>query len=117
VTVVAGAVVVFMVSMALYWAHSASPMDSMAMTSVAEQEANRQLAAKPPMEFWVGPHWQAWSAGAQPALEMAEERQAEAHGGSPERFWAAERVRRVVRVRRWSFMVGVVVIGTMGFVL
>jgi len=61
-----------------------------------------------------GPHWQASSVSAQPAAEMAEERQAVAQGGSPERFWAVERARRVVRVRSWSFMVVVVVIGENG---
>jgi hypothetical protein len=62
----------------------------------------------------VGPHWQATSVSAQPALEMAEERQPVAQGGSLPRFCAAEKVRRVVRVRSWSFMVVVVVIGTIG---
>jgi hypothetical protein len=61
----------------------------------------------------VGPHWQPTSVSAQPALEMAEERQLVAQGGSLPRFCAAERVRRVVRARSWSFMV-VVVIGTIG---
>jgi hypothetical protein len=45
---------------------------------------------------------------------MAEERQAVAQGSSPLRFCEAEMVRRVVRVRSWSFMVVVVVIGTIG---
>lgn len=62
----------------------------------------------------MGPHWQPTSVAAQPALEMAEERQLAAQGGSPPRFCAAERVRRVVRARSWSFMVVVVVIGTIG---
>lgn len=34
------------------------------------------------------PHWQPWSARAQPAAVMAEERQGEAQAGCPERFCA-----------------------------
>jgi hypothetical protein len=99
------------VFMALYWAHKAFPMDCMTPISLAGQEARRQVATMAPMEAWVGPHWQAWSDSAQPALEMAEERQAVAQAGSLPKFWAVERVRRVVmRVRRVSFMVEVVVV-------
>jgi len=39
---------------------------------------------------------------------MADERQAVAQGGSLPRFWAVERVRRVVRATMVSFMVVVV---------
>lgn len=63
------------------------------------------------MEDWVGPHWQAWSLGAQPAAVMAEERQPVAQAGSPAKYWAVVRVRRVVRVSNWNFMVAVVLIG------
>ena len=61
-----------------------------------------------------GPHWQPTSVGAQPAAEMALTRQEVAQGGSPEKFWAVERVRRVVRAMRVSFMIVVVVIGDVG---
>jgi hypothetical protein len=112
--VVAGAVAVVVTviddNAALYSAHRAWPMDWMAGISVAEQEAMMQGAARAPMEACVGPHWQPWSDGAQPALEMAEEMQAVAQAGSAERFCAVESVRRVVRVRSWSFMVVVVVV-------
>jgi hypothetical protein len=98
------AAVVFTVR--LYWAHRAYPMDATARSSVAGQEARRQDSTMELMAVWVGPHWQAWSDSAQPALEMAEERQAVAQAGSLPKFWAVERVRRVVvRVRRVSFMV------------
>jgi hypothetical protein len=95
----------------LYWAHRAYPMDATARSSVAGQEDSRQLPTMELMAAWVGPHWQAWSDSAQPALEMAEERQAVAQAGSLPKFWAVERVRRVVvRVRRVSFMVEEVVV-------
>lgn len=45
-----------------------------------------------------------------PALEMAEERQAVAQGGSLPRIWAVERVRRVVKVKKFSFIIVVVVV-------
>jgi hypothetical protein len=104
------AAVVFAVRPALNWAHKAFPMDSMMGISLAGQADTRQVTTMRPMEALVGPHWQAWSDSAQPALEMAEVRQAVAQAGSLPKFWAVERVRRVVvRVRRVSFMVVVVV--------
>jgi hypothetical protein len=65
----------------------------------------------------VGPQGQPWSEGAQPAAEMAEERQPVAQAGSPERSAAVVSVRRVVRVRSWNFIVAVVVVVVLiGFV-
>jgi hypothetical protein len=109
VPVVAG--VVFAVR--LYWAHRAYPMDATARSSVAGHEASRHDSTMELSAVWAGPHWQASSDSAQPALEMAEVRQAVAQAGSLPKFWAVERVRRVavvVRVRRVSFMVEEVVV-------
>jgi hypothetical protein len=90
-------------------------MDWTAASSVAEQDATRQVKAMSPMMFIVGPHWQPWSVSAQPALEIAEERQPTAQTGSLPKFWAVERVRRAARVRSWNFIVVVVLTGTIEF--
>jgi hypothetical protein len=108
VAVVGGAVVVVMICVALNSEHRARPTDWATRRAVAGQEAIRQGATMEAMADIEGPHWQPSSVSAQPAWEMAEARQAVAQAGSPERFWAVERVRRVVRVRSWSFMVVVV---------
>ncbi len=89
-------------------------MDCTAASELAGHEASRQVATMAPMEACVGPHWQAWSDSAQPALEMAEERQAVAQAGSEPRTWAVERVRRVVRATSVSFMAVVVLICATG---
>jgi len=69
---------------------------SVGLQAEIRQEApTASMAALP-----VVSHWQATSVGAQPALEMAEMRQAVAQGGSPERFCAVVRVRRTGRVER-----------------
>jgi hypothetical protein len=116
VAVVGGAVFVAVAddSAALYFEHRATPAVSATPSKLAGQDAMRQDATMPPMTLCVGPHWQATSVGAQPALEMALTRQAVAQAGSPGKLSAVERARRVVRVRSWSFIVVVVLIGVIG---
>jgi hypothetical protein len=55
--------------------HSCEPTLAATPRSLAAQAAMRHGAARRPMSACFGPHWQAWSVGAQPAAEMAETRQ------------------------------------------
>jgi hypothetical protein len=75
--------------LALYWEHIDMPTDSTCTSPVAGHAARRQPATIEPIEFCVGPHWQAKSFNAQPAAVIAEERHNVAHAGSPSRTLCA----------------------------
>lgn len=65
----------------------------------------RQPTAAAAMAVWVGPHWQAMSAGEQPAAEMAVARHPVAQAGCPEKFWAEARPTVVRRMSDFILMV------------
>jgi len=88
-----GLLALVIVKLLLYWAQRAKPIDWIAGNSVAGHEAPRQTAAETPIRVCAGPHWQAWSFGAQPAAVMAEERHALAQAGSPDKSCAITKYR------------------------
>lgn len=83
---VAEVVVVVAVAVALKAAHAALPaLWARPRSPCAVQEARRQGTTRLTMALWVGPHWHPTSPAGQPAALMAEERQAVAQAGWPER--------------------------------
>jgi len=74
------------------------------MRSLGEQADRRHGVTAVCITDWLGPHWHAWSEGAQPATEMAEVRQGIAHEGSAPKFCADTRLAAVARARKEVFI-------------
>jgi hypothetical protein len=98
------AVVIDPVKPALYCAQSELPILTTLPRSLPEHALRRQGAARFPIADWVGPHWQAWSFGAQPAAETAEAIQDVAQGSSAVRVCALARERMEERAKSWNLM-------------
>jgi hypothetical protein len=62
----------------------------------------------------LGPHWHAWSEGAQPTTEIAEVRQGIAHEGSAPKFCADTRLTAAARVRTEVFIFALMIPITTG---